>query len=141
MFGLSHSSFEGGQEGFNQPYATFIVLDMLEDCDSRRTQDVLSFGLRTTRSKGRRRQAELGGCTCFVFCQVFLELFCTNFDMNLNVCYLCVCVCPTLFRRVTTASTLSTVSPFNTYVAGGQRMTSRRWPTKLVMSWDAVRDV
>ena len=25
--------------------------------------------------------------------------------------------------------------------AGGQRMTSRRWPTKLVMSWDAVRDV
>ena len=25
--------------------------------------------------------------------------------------------------------------------AGGQRMTSRRWPTKLVMSWEAVRDV
>ena len=25
--------------------------------------------------------------------------------------------------------------------AGGHRMTSRRWPTKLVMSWDAVRDV
>ena len=26
-------------------------------------------------------------------------------------------------------------------VAGGQRMASRRWPTKLVMSWEAVGDV
>ena len=28
-----------------------------------------------------------------------------------------------------------------TLFAGGQRMASRRWPTKLVMSWEAVGDV
>ena len=44
----------------------------------------------------------------------------------------CVCVCPTLDKGFST-----TILP----QAGGQRMTSRRWPTKLVMSWDAVRDV
>ena len=32
-------------------------------------------------------------------------------------------------------------STFSFRHAGGQRMASRRWPMKLVMSWEAVGDV
>ena len=52
--------------------------------------------------------------------------------LNMSSATVCVCVCPTLDKGFST-----TILP----QAGGQRMTSRRWPTKLVMSWDAVRDV
>ena len=48
-----------------------------------------------------------------------------------------LCVCHPLYQRV--QCHCSSLQPLNE--AGGQRMTSRRWPTKLVMSWDAVRDV
>ena len=37
--------------------------------------------------------------------------------------------------------TLDTIIRFSIKIAGGQRMASRRWPTKLVMSWEAVGDV
>ena len=54
----------------------------------------------------------------------------------------CVCVQSCFQGHYSSSrSTLPYESSNHCTVAGGQRMASRRWPTKLVMSWEAVRDV
>ena len=52
----------------------------------------------------------------------------------------CACVCVCVYRHNKGFHSDESIV-FRLGEAGGQCMTSRHWPTKLVMSWEAVGDV